>query len=34
MIDDYPTDYEIITYCESYNFLIVKNRRIAIAFTV
>jgi hypothetical protein len=34
MIDDYPVDYEIIMYCESYNFLIIKNRRIAVAFTV
>jgi len=34
MIENYPVDYEIITYCESYNFLIVKNGKIAIAFTV
>lgn len=34
MIEDYPTDYEIVTYSESYNFLIIKNRRVAVAFTV
>ena len=34
MCSEYPTDYNVISYALSYNFLIIKNKKVSLAFVI